>query len=357
VKRERSPARPPHSCAKMDRRAHPRALTRRPSQEASWNACLPSPRGPHPFKVNSPKSPPTEVSAQRPAWDSSSPGYDPAVDLNRSPRFLDAPSGWVLYLSHSLPIRLVVFVHGFAGAALNTWQYFPETDREWWSSADLLFVGYDSRRDNITGTAARLRRELPRFYPYIRDELAEIDGVRVRPSATGEYRELVLVGHSLGGVILRRALCDVAQEWQNQSETQPDSPRPRLLDARLCLFSPASAGFRPAGLLGLTRASPFWLAANLQLRRASAFTDLQPGSQILVETRARTQRLVNLHRDELSALRAGILWANPDNVVITERYDTDFADDAIDNTTHRSVCKPHREYEAPWVMVEAAESQ
>jgi hypothetical protein len=269
-----------------------------------------------------------------------------------SPRRLDDPRGWMLYLAHRPPARLVVFVHGFGGEVVSTWQHFPDAGREWWLDSDLLFVGYDSRRDNITGTAARIRRYLPMFYPHLPGGLAEIRGVRVREASDTAYGSLALVGHSLGGVILRRVVCDWAEEWGMSHEAAPDTQPPPFLASTLTLFSPASAGFRPAGALGIFRATPAWRAINIYLRRSSAYTDLLPGSPILADTRARTEALVAQHGTSAKALRARILWANPDNVVITERYHTDFVDQAADGTDHRSVCKPHGEYEEPWLMVE-----
>lgn len=175
--------------------------------------------------------------------------------------------------------------------------------------------------------------------------------VRLRDPNPEGYKELLLVGHSLGSVIVRRMLCDVAHDWHMRLKTDPSAARPPLLAGQLRLFSPASAGFRPSKTLGLLRASPAWLAVNLHLRRSSSYSDLQPGSLVLTETRRRTEELVDAH-DELDSLRAHILWANPDGVVIAERYDSDYLDDALDGKSHRAVCKPNSAYQAPWTMVE-----
>lgn len=263
--------------------------------------------------------------------------------------------GWVVYLSESPPERLVVFVHGFGGQAVGTWERFPESARvgDWWRASDMLFVGYDSVRDSIAGAANRLRRHLPDFYPRPPAELLDIEGVTLRPLPSSPYQELVLVGHSLGGVVVRRALSDAAGAWLDQRETDPKTLRPALLGAKVRLFSPASAGFRSAGWLGLVQASPIWIAVNMYLRRSSAYSDLQPGSQFLADTRRRTETLVTSHPDDLRALRASILWANPDEVVLTERYDSDLVDDTVDNTTHRGVCKPCDSYPTPWRFVES----
>jgi hypothetical protein len=263
-----------------------------------------------------------------------------------------------LLLSPNKPERLVAFVHGFRGSALSSWRQFPESGTEgaWWLTSDMLFVGYDSLKDSIPGVAGRLRRELPALYPTLPSDLIELDGEHARAVSDQPYRELVLVGLSLGGVIVRRALCDVAQKWRDDRMADPRAPRPALLDARVRLFSPASAGFRAAGWLGLVRASTVWRAANLHLRRSSVYTDLQPGSTFLEETRRRTEKLVEADREGHAALRASILWANPDNVVLAERYDTDPIDEPVDQTTHRSVCKPNAVYRRPREFVEKGPS-
>jgi hypothetical protein len=283
----------------------------------------------------------------------------PAPDpLAHSPRHLSDPEGWVLYLSHSQPERLVVFVHGFWGGVLKTWQHFPEggLTRGWWRASDMLFVGYPSGSENITGTAYRLCQQLPRFFPDLPQGLLEEGGVSPRPPSTMSYSELLLVGHSLGGVVLRRALCEAAHSWLEQCKVDVQAPRPPLLRAKIRLFSPASAGFRPSGRLGQVKAMPLlWLLGRIKLQGSSAFNDLHEGSQILTDTRKRTEEFISQQPDELCALRAHVLWANPENIVVTERYTTDYSSCSADNTNHLSVCKPDDIYQIPWRFVETGE--
>lgn len=283
------------------------------------------------------------------------PSADP---LAHSPRHLSDPEGWVLYLSHSQPDRLVVFVHGFWGGALKTWQHFPESGltRDWWRASDMLFVGYPSGSENISGTAYRLCRQLPRFFPDLPQGLLEERGVSVRPPAMASYSELLLVGHSLGGVVVRRALCAAAHSWLEQRKTDAQASRPTLLGAEIRLFSPASAGFRPSGWLEQIKAVPlFWRLCMMKLQGSSAFNDLQERSQILTDTRRRTEEFVNQHSVELRGLRAHILWANPENIVVTEKYDTDHPPCSADDTNHVSVCKPDDKYQIPWQFVETGQ--
>ena len=149
------------------------------------------------------------------------------------------------------------------------------------------------------GAAARLRRELPRFYPRVPRDLVQIGDTAVRETIDEDYEELLVVGHSLGGVVVRRAVCDVAQGWLDRLEDDPRDPRPALLNARLRLFSPASAGFRPGGWLALVRGTSMWGPLEMFLRRSSAYSDLQPESPLLADTRRRTEALVAARRAEL----------------------------------------------------------
>lgn len=209
----------------------------------------------------------------------------------------------------------------------------------------MLFVGYNSERDNITEVADLVRVNLRRFYPVPHQAAMEVGGIRPRDDVESPYQELVVVGHSLGGVIARRAMADAAQERDDSLRAGVTPEAPEILGARLVLFSPASAGFRAAGLLGAVRASSFWPALFMYLSRSSAFTDLQPGSVTLETTRRRTEDLVAAGE---SSLRAKILWAKPDDVVISERYDSDFVANTVPvPKDHSSVCKPNGSYQVP----------
>lgn len=241
--------------------------------------------------------------------------------------------------------RLVVFVHGFNGSAVESWNEFPVAGgfRDWWSASDLLFVTYPSTRDSVAGAAYRLRQRLPDFYP-TPHPAAMGNRHPARDNTKEPYSELILVGHSLGGVVLRRALADAAQIHKD------DGTSSILLESSLRLFSPAQGGFRPTKGVGALRASPLWKFIEIILRASNSYADLEPGSGALTDLRRRTEALAV----DYAALRAATIWANPDEIVADQSYDTDRVDSFVDGKNHRSICKPKRyEYEVPWDFAES----
>lgn len=212
----------------------------------------------------------------------------------------------------------------------------------------MLFVGYDSVTHPIGSVAFALRTKLPEFYPTIRNDLAQIGGVVARRADTERYAELYLVGHSLGGVIVRHALVSIADQWINAMAVDPKERPPDLLDATVRLFSPASAGWRLAGKLGMLQGSLFWKVIHPFACKSPNYRDLRPRSKVLANTEENTKRIISqLGNTAAAALRAHILWADPENIVISERYSSDFADYFQGGTDHRSVCKPTGMYAAP----------
>ncbi len=164
-----------------------------------------------------------------------------------------------------------------------------------------------------------------------------------RDDTKSNYEQIVVLGHSLGGLIVRRVVADSMIQWIEQGRP---NVKPPMLNAEIRLFSPAIFGFRPAGFLGLMLETSAGCALAWRLRMSSSFLDLKPGSVILKETRERTEAFA-MQAVDFSSQHPKILWANPDNVIITERYNTDPVSDSI-RKTHVSICKPNDSYLAPW---------
>lgn len=257
-------------------------------------------------------------------------------------------------VSHSAPRRLLLFVHGFGGKAVNTWSGMGNFDAsdDFWAEADLVFFDYDSLRESIKGVADRLRRCIDLYYPTPNAALSGNDLGELRSSDSPDYEELLVVGHSLGGLVARKAVADAFTQWQAAS-SDGDTVRPATLAASLRLFSPASAGVRLAGVAGSFQKAHLtdWLEAWLY--QSAAFQDLLPGSEVLRSTRRRTE--ANASHKAAASLRARVLWANPEDVVLAEDYDSDIYSSSVDETSHTSICKPRHGFREPWTFIARGE--
>jgi hypothetical protein len=251
------------------------------------------------------------------------------------------------------PTRLVVLVHGFRGEPLGSWGEFGRgTGSEWWLQSDLLFVGYASERLDPTGVANALRIFIERLFPQLPEEyLLAGEAYYLRDPERYIYAELVLVGHSLGGLIVRRAAVDIVRSWERARIRE----RPSILSSgRMCLFSPATAGFEPTSSPGVLRSLLGDRLCAIILRNPPALRDLRCGSEVLSGCRRLTERAANDYK-EMRLLHPEIIWANPDNIVIASDYDTDPPAHSQTGVNHRSVCKPHAGYTLPWEVVETGE--
>ncbi len=204
--------------------------------------------------------------------------------------------------------RLVVFVHGFNGHPLDAWADFDDTDDSpSWARTDLLFVGYAASTHGVLSVVHRIRNFLPTVYPLLSDAYRMSPRIPIR-EPSGPYRELVITGHSLGGLIVRRLVADVANTWLktigrvSEEEWRSAEVRPSILDAKTVLFSPASEGFQPTGWLGVLDAAGVVRLTEVRLKKAQAYSDLQPSSQVIKNTRELTNDLVRRMPAELTAL-------------------------------------------------------
>lgn len=225
--------------------------------------------------------------------------------------------------------RLVVFVHGFGGSGTRTWRGFEPSRlaNPWWSVADLVFLDYSSLRVEIALTATRLRELLAEL---LRNGPPPGSGPREVP-----YKELILVGHSMGGVVIRTMILEVAAARtvsQGEAADASQGVRDRILSAKIRLFAPATAGARPTGLLSLAGAR-----TSRTLHALPTYQELLDPSLLLLPLRDRTEKEVRGH----TAGTADCLWASKDRVVT---HGVPYANDGFDgflrHTNHLSVCKP-----------------
>jgi pimeloyl-ACP methyl ester carboxylesterase len=257
--------------------------------------------------------------------------------------------------------RAVVFVHGFNGSARSTWTDFVSLidsveERSWWERSDVFFFHYRmaSVFRQVSRNATTLLDFLEQIFPAPPPELFQSYSVSLRSQQ--RYRYLTLVGHSEGGLLLRKAIVEAAGyddrlEEYRVSATRSTDAEPAaegILVAELRLFAPAIGGEALTGLRGVLANSP---VISPFLTVSAAKTSMAPASSPVNITRAQTEHYSKFLR--MPCFRAHILWADNDSIILAEKYLRDRACRNISPlTNHVSVCKPSLLYLLPVHFVE-----
>lgn len=233
------------------------------------------------------------------------------------------------------PGTLVIFLHGFTGAAEATWHNASAYIRgdALFAGADVLFVGYDSVRSR----AKVISRSVLDLFRRLLSDPAEFSNRYIYHGRKREpflYERVVVVAHSLGGAIMRQVALDLARA----NDVYADH-------LHLVLFAPAHKGsnvlqnaggvVEGPGLLGALRAGALYKAPILE--------DLRPKSEFLRDVEAGT--LTRLTRGRLRCLVAAkVSIGQYENIV----EPGDFAQDppfyTVDRRNHTDVCKSDAGY-------------
>ena len=186
------------------------------------------------------------------------------------------------------------------GDPQSTWEklqyYVDRLPDEPFRNADLYFYDYSAEDDFVEVSAKRLHGFINEVFPVpdgnlFRVRLSDLDwrladdpeGITLREHF--RYFRLVLVGHSLGGVVIRRLIADEALNLASSESSTP------LLDSEVVLMAPAHLGFQHSGKAALLTLLPF---SALVLRCAflfRAFTELQPGCHCLTQLHSETAKM------------------------------------------------------------------
>lgn len=250
----------------------------------------------------------------------------------------------------------IVFVHGHGGDPDGTWADFHlmvdsfEPCVSFYADSDLYFFRYASRDEWIHASTDRLLYFLDElifkpnpvhFTEDIRpvtfasqENVGRDQAVSVLPSPR-KYKNLILVGHSQGAVIIRNAILKRAKS--KTAKVMQSSQRKVLLRAELYLFAPAIAGFRPTGILGALMNMP-WLGSVLKALMSSnaSYQDLSD-VEFLKELKSKTEAAAKAS-PQTSAFRANIAWGYQDKVVHPTKYNDDY-EEFVDQD-HIQICKP-----------------
>jgi pimeloyl-ACP methyl ester carboxylesterase len=281
-------------------------------------------------------------------------------DLKRHVSYVTDKS-YGLLTGESEARHVAIFVHGFGGHPFKTWSQVQELiaadDR--WKGTDIYFIGYDSIRDEVRLSATYLVRIIRQLCP---EPPAGIFSVRARERTSHlraditKYESIDLIGHSLGGVVLRVAVLELLGQGLAAADSDEASEMPSSYflpcNARMRLFAPAQGGARISGLKGMVRhVVGFQTLVDLFRGRSPSFQELEPGSQLLDALREDTNYYADLYPN-LRSFRARICWAHHDDIVtsLPFRHDVSYT---MRDTDHLSVCKPSRDFLAPFTFVYA----
>jgi pimeloyl-ACP methyl ester carboxylesterase len=234
-------------------------------------------------------------------------------------QWADEPSGTV-----------IVFVHGFNGHATETWTEFDRLLAG--SNHDLVFYGYDSLRGRTNPMALRLLEcledlmEKPALFVN-----STVDPADAR-ACEFKFKRLVVVAHSLGAVVARRALLHART-------------KPWLTDTDLCLYAPAHKG---AHLLAL-------VSSVMSLFQAPIGAIAKWRFPVLADLEEKSDALDALARDTDDAIGAGLHGVRAKLIVLSEEDDVVNTNPMSSHEhrgvplpySHGDVCKPNDDRAEP----------
>jgi hypothetical protein len=294
---------------------------------------------------------------------------------------------YVLVSEYDHVDQAVILVHGYGGDAWATWaklqDLIDESESEdRWGGCDIYSFQYRGGTKDIELSTAELLKFLQLILPTPAGAEFEIptlpddpvlgslaqDGNSVFPSER-IYADVVLAGHSEGGVVLRNAVARLAKSPHVSSaiprppriaggvggrivETEPSTYVSLALHSRLRLFAPALLGFSPSGLLGIVMHTPV-LGDFLDtiMHWSAAYQSLQMDDSFLLDLRRRTEEL--WRATSYPALRAKSLWGDREHFLRVGQYDHDDPIELADGETHKSVCKAREGYVTPMEFIQS----
>ena len=238
------------------------------------------------------------------------------------------------YFSFEKPSNLIVFVHGFGGNALGTWNNFPAIllFDDHFKNSDIIYYGYDTFKGQAGDHAAELYHFLNQAMAPLQNSILPI----LQNLEERVYNRVVLVAHSLGAVLVRQAqlLAYIDNsKWVSKSE--------------IVLYAPAHNG---AEVISLAMSSLPGLTGLLGLFgkfRYPILNDLDSKDDgILKAIKKQTEELQNSGEGNFTKAKL-VVYAKGDKIVKSFQYLLDKPAEVIPNTSHVSVCKPTETFTKP----------
>ena len=262
------------------------------------------------------------------------------LGLETSPNHFSVTSlgdGRTQFIGSRLPSKsCVLFVHGFNGDALETWDGFDTIalQRNELKETDLIFFGYDGLRSNALASASFL-------FDLVDDLLGTGHVLQRVKTVAPAYEKCVIAAHSLGAVVTRWVLLRAYQD-----------KRPWLQKVRYLLFAPAHCGGivvdSLSELLGANVITK--VLGNAAKATLPLLNELAPGSVILKTLEEQTRSAIDAGCNALRAKR--VVIAEYEEVVSNLPFPGDPFPTAIRDARHTTVCKPDKYSEVIDFVVE-----
>lgn len=253
------------------------------------------------------------------------------------------------YQAKGPPTSLIVFVHGFTGDAVATWEGFREhllTSNDFVQS-DIVFYGYDSLYKQVVTSANCFRQFMDAVSQSSEGSTKQLE--RVRDAFVGRrHSRVIFVCHSLGAVIVRRAVLDCVDAVNTGRRRCGWEGANWML-----LFGPAHAGGRPIGLANSALAQGQFLPALASFAQylIPVLEGLRPDGQTIRRLFVDTERLQ--HTGLVNA--KVIVFGENDKVVYREPpYQNDPLALDIFGEDHVSICKPRANFQDPLEILAGA---
>ena len=236
--------------------------------------------------------------------------------------------------------KAVIFIHGYSGDSLTTWQQFdillPQETKS--SGHDLYFYGYDGLYSDMVASSAIFANFLKSI---LKTPLLLIG--RVLPGSVNrdqqfEYDEVIIVAHSLGAVIARWALLDLH-----------DNETPGLNRFRMILFAPAHRGARVDRLAAAIGSGiPLLGFITTAFRFKSPLVEqLGEHSVFLEDLQQRTNDAILAVGKQPYLVAHCVCIAEYEKIVTNLKFAQDPPAIAIPKKDHTGLCKPNAAWRLP----------
>jgi pimeloyl-ACP methyl ester carboxylesterase len=227
------------------------------------------------------------------------------------------------------PKNLIVFVHGFAGTSTGTWDDFLiriNNRGQKYDYSDVIFYGYPSLSSQAANHAVDFKEFLLKeaICPWKRNDLNKRN-----ISDDFKYKKIVLVAHSLGAVVVRKALFLLKKDGSNSM---------LLRDIKMVLFAPAHYGTLLTDQYFTKLPELLGIVATLGILHVPVFKNLQTNSSIILNLVAETQKYIESKDGDFTKADR-VIWAAQERVVVNEFFCDDPEPIVEKETDHTSVCK------------------